>query len=78
MILNFDSSSRSEEDNHDYDEDVVDGRDDDEYVNVTMAGGLPGDTSYEDIDENDNHDHNHYEDDDNDNDNHYEDEDDNF
>ena len=42
MILNFDLSSRTEEDIHDDYEDGVDGRDDDEYVNVTIARGLPG------------------------------------
>ena len=43
MILNFDLSSRTEEDIHDDDKDGVDGRDDDEYVYVyvTIARGLP-------------------------------------
>ena len=42
MILKFDLSSRTEEDIHDDDEDGVDGHDNDEYVNVTIARGLPG------------------------------------
>ena len=43
MILNFDLSSRTEEDIHDDDKDGVDGRDNDEYVYVyvTIARGLP-------------------------------------